>query len=334
LISAIGTSIGPEEFDLQKLRYHKIIIMTDADVDGSHIRTLLLTFFYRQMTELILRGNVFIAQPPLYRVQVGKQEQYLSREKELTEFLMARATENVVVCLPEEGREYEGRALIDKLHDLMDFRQVFDKLNRKIGANGLLNDVLVELSGYVSETGRKSTATALLSDRKALSDVADAFADRGLTAEVLYDEEHSLFELKLSRGGEAAVVLGHELFASAEWNQLALLHRRILDLQDTEIVIREKDKETGIAGADELAEHIISAGKKNLSIQRYKGLGEMNPTQLWETTMNPETRTLLRVDIEDAIETDEIFTVLMGDQVEPRRRFIEDNALNVKNLDI
>ena len=130
------------------------------------------------------------------------------------------------------------------------------------------------------------------------------------------------------------IVLGHELLASAEWNQLSILHRRILDLQATKMVIREKEKETAIADADELAEHIIAAGKRNLSIQRYKGLGEMNPTQLWDTTMNPETRTLLRVNIEDAIETDEIFTVLMGDQVEPRRRFIEDNALNVKNLDI
>jgi DNA gyrase subunit B len=159
-------------------------------------------------------------------------------------------------------------------------------------------------------------------------------ADKGLTAEVLYDEERSLFKLKVSQSGVVPMTLGHELLASAEWNQLAKLHRRTLDLQDTEMVICEKERETAIADANELAEHIIAAGKKNLAIQRYKGLGEMNPTQLWDTTMNPETRTLLRVDIEDAIETDEIFTVLMGDQVEPRRRFIEDNALNVKNLDI
>jgi DNA gyrase subunit B len=308
--------------------------MTDADVDGSHIRTLLLTFFYRQMTELILRGHVYIAQPPLYRVQVGKREQYLAREKELTEFLMSRATEDVVVYLPETGREYSGRKLVDKLHDLMDFRRIYDKLNRKVGGNGLLNHVLDELSGYAGDREAPPTADTLLSNKGALSEVADSLADRGLTTEVLYDEEHSLFELKLSQSGEVPLILGHELLASAEWNQLAVLHRKILDLQNAEMVIRERDKETAIADADELAEHIISAGKKNLSIQRYKGLGEMNPTQLWETTMNPETRTLLRVDIEDAIETDEIFTVLMGDQVEPRRRFIEDNALNVKNLDI
>jgi len=331
LISAIGTSIGPEDFDLKRLRYHKIIIMTDADVDGSHIRTLLLTFFYRQMTELILRGHVFIAQPPLYRVQVGKREQYLTREKELTEFLMSRATENLVVILPQAGQEYQGRALVDKLHDLMEFRKIYDKLNRKVGANGLLSEVLSELSSRLSD---EFTNDILLADKEALSGVADSLADKDLTTEVLFDEEHSLFELKVSRAGSSPVVLGHELFVSAEWNQLASLHRRILDLQNTEIVIREKDTETAIGNADQLAEHIISAGKKNLSIQRYKGLGEMNPTQLWNTTMNPETRTLLRVDIEDAIETDEIFTVLMGDQVEPRRRFIEDNALNVKNLDI
>jgi DNA gyrase subunit B len=286
------------------------------------------------MTELISRGHVFIAQPPLYRVQAGKQERYLSREKELTEFLMSRATEDVVVYLPGAARQYSGRSLVDKLHDLMDFRRVYDKLNRKVGGNGMLNDVLTELSGYAGEGKSWSTTDALLSDKAALSGIADSLADRGLTTEVLYDEEHSLFELKLSRSGEASIILGHELLASAEWNQLAALHRKIVDLQNAEMVIREKEKETAIADADQLAEHIISAGKKNLSIQRYKGLGEMNPTQLWETTMNPETRTLLRVDIEDAIETDEIFTVLMGDQVEPRRRFIEDNALNVKNLDI
>jgi DNA gyrase subunit B len=334
LISAIGTSIGPEAFDIEKLRYHKIIIMTDADVDGSHIRTLLLTFFYRQMTDLIQRGHVFIAQPPLYRVQAGKREQYLSREKELNEFLMSRATEDVVVCVPDTGTEYRGRDLVDKLHDLMDFRRIYDKLNRKTGANGLLNHVLAELSRIVNVSGTPSTTNALLSDRESLSEVADSLADRGLTTEVLYDEEHSLFELKVSLSGDMPIVLGHELLASAEWNQLSILHRKILDLQAAEMVIREKEKETVIADADELAEHIIAAGKRNLSIQRYKGLGEMNPTQLWDTTMNPETRTLLQVNIEDAIETDEIFTVLMGDQVEPRRRFIEDNALNVKNLDI
>jgi DNA gyrase subunit B len=334
LISAIGTSIGPEAFDLEKLRYHKIIIMTDADVDGSHIRTLLLTFFYRQMTELVLRGHVFIAQPPLYRVQAGKREQYLTQEKELTEFLMSRATEDIVVYLPAEDREYSGRSLIDKLHDLMDFRRIYDKLNRKIGANGLLNHVLAELSRTTVESVGPSATDVLLSDENALSEVANSLADKGLATEVLFDEEHSLFELKVSQAGEIPVVLGHELLASAEWNQLAGLHRRILDLLDTEMVIRQKDTETAIADSDELAEHIIAAGKKNLSIQRYKGLGEMNPTQLWDTTMNPETRTLLKVNIEDAIETDEIFTVLMGDQVEPRRRFIEDNALNVKNLDI
>jgi DNA gyrase subunit B len=334
LISAIGTSIGPEDFDLEKLRYHKIIIMTDADVDGSHIRTLLLTFFYRQMTELIQRGHVYIAQPPLYRVQVGKREQYLTREKELTEFLMSRATENLVVALPESGLEFKGRELVDKLHDLMEFRKIYDKLNRKIGANGLLNEVLIELSEHLNEDTGDTAIAALLANKRALSDVADSLADKGLTTDVVFDEEHSLFELKVSRAGLVPVILGHELFASAEWNQLASLHRRILDLQIAQMVIREKEKEIAVADAEQLADHIISAGKKNLSIQRYKGLGEMNPTQLWETTMNPETRTLLRVDIEDAIETDEIFTVLMGDQVEPRRRFIEENALNVKNLDI
>ena len=334
MISALGTSIGPEEFDVEKLRYHKIIIMTDADVDGSHIRTLLLTFFYRQMTDLIRQGRVYIAQPPLYRVQAGKRETYLNRERELTDYLMKRATEDVVVMLPETGLQYEGNVLIHKMHDLMEYRKLQERLSRKVGANGMLDALLGEVARKAEVPLEIAEDVKLLTARDRLEEIADGMRGRGIAADVLYDQEHSLYELKLCRNSGIPVRINHELLSSAEWQELVRLHQKILEFKDTGFVIRSGERETMVAGLDELVEHILAAGKRNLSIQRYKGLGEMNPIQLWETTMNPETRVLLRVDIEDAIETDEIFTILMGDQVEPRRKFIEENALNVKNLDI
>jgi DNA gyrase subunit B len=334
MISAIGTSIGPDEFDPAKLRYHKIIIMTDADVDGSHIRTLLLTFFYRQMIDLIRGGHVYIAQPPLYRVQAGKKEDYLHREKELTEFLMARATENVVVKIPETGIEYQGSRLIEQMHALTDYRRLFDKVNRKIGSNGFLADLLRGLDGRFQGTPKPEDMDSFLRDREGLKRVAEALRGEDLRIEVLEDEEHSLFELKISKGSAIPVLINHDLLGSAEWQQLARLHQKVQDFSNRKMVIQEKDRETVVSTLDELVDFVLAAGRRNLSIQRYKGLGEMNPLQLWETTMNPESRSLLQVNIEDAIETDEIFTILMGDQVEPRRKFIEENALNVKNLDI
>jgi DNA gyrase subunit B len=334
MISAIGTSIGPEDFDLSRLRYHKVIIMTDADIDGSHIRTLLLTFFFRQMTELIRRGHIYIAQPPLYRVQVGKKEQYIQREKELTEFLMDRAIDNIEVEIQGTEKVYTGEALIDKMHDIMDYRKLYEKLSRKIASNGMLDLLLNEVTGssYDSVSGRESEA--FLSDENTLQNLAEALRKKDLSVSILKDEEHSLFELSIKPRKGPAWVVNHELLSSAEWEQLEQLYLRIRPLIDAQLVIRDKGQASPPVSVYEMVEKIISAGKKNVTIQRYKGLGEMNPIQLWETTMDPESRTLLQVNIEDAFETDEIFTILMGDQVEPRRRFIEDNALNVKNLDI
>ncbi|MEJ2077662.1 MAG: DNA topoisomerase (ATP-hydrolyzing) subunit B [Acidobacteriota bacterium] len=334
MISALGTSIGAEEFDVSKLRYHKIIIMTDADVDGSHIRTLLLTFFYRQMSDLIRRGHIYIAQPPLYRVQVGKRETYLNREKQLTEFLLGRATEDVVVRVERTGREYMGDSLIQNMHDLMDYSRIHEKMNRKIGANGLLEVLLKELVDRIGENASQLVGEALLNNEEFLAQLAGAVESYGYRSEVLPDHEHSLWELRFSRDGGIPVMFDLDLLLSAEWQQLVQLYLRVLEFTDSDLMIREKERETVVQSPDLLVNHILAAGKRNLSIQRYKGLGEMNPLQLWETTMDPETRVLLQVNIEDAIETDEIFTILMGDQVEPRRRFIEDNALNVKNLDI
>jgi DNA gyrase subunit B len=334
MISALGTSIGPEDFDPSRLRYHRIIIMTDADVDGSHIRTLLLTFFYRQMTELLRAGHVFIAQPPLYRVQVGKSETYLHRESELTEFLMTRATENVVVTVESSGKRYEGRELVQKMHDLMEYRRIRERFGRKIGSNGMLDVVLQHLARDAQLRDLALEGDALLRDREVLVRLCEGLRGAGLAADVMFDEEYSLYDLKLSRDSGPTVVFDHGILSGAEWHQLFRLYLRVLEFESGRLVVHQKDSESVVDGVEELVDLLLGTGKRNVTIQRYKGLGEMNPIQLWETTMNPETRTLLRVTIEDAIETDEIFTVLMGDQVEPRRKFIEDNALNVKNLDI
>lgn len=334
IISALGTSIGREEFDIARLRYHKVIIMTDADVDGSHIRTLLLTFFYRQMLELIQEGHIYIAQPPLYRVQVGKQETYLHRERELTEFLMSRATQDVAVKLPREEVEYSGHELVDKMHNLVDFRRIYEKVSRKLGQESLLTPLLETLGREMISENGDSFIEMFLSDEERLKGLADTLRAADFSSEIRFDQEHSLFELKVSCGSAAPVMLGRDLLISAEWQQLMQRYSRVMDLCGQPLVIVEKEKETRVENEKDLLEHIVAAGKKNLTLQRYKGLGEMNPDQLWETTMNPATRTLLKVNIEDAVETDEIFTILMGDQVEPRRKFIEDNALNVKNLDV
>lgn len=333
IISALGTSIGPEDFSLEKLRYHKVIIMTDADVDGSHIRTLMLTFFYRQMVELVRQGHVFIAQPPLYRVQSGKTEKYLHTEKALTAFLLERALSNVEVYLPELGKSYEGEELDRVMGILMEYDRLFDKLARK-AAGGRVLEILLEVFPDELLMGTSSLED-FLAKKENLESLERELSFRGLATRSHYDEEHSLYGAWVENGENGGpVLLDLEFLDSAEWRHIGRLHMKIREFINTEIVIREKDQETRVRTIQEMVDHIEAAGKKNLSIQRYKGLGEMNPLQLWETTMNPEGRKLLRVDIEDAIETDEIFTILMGDQVEPRRNFIEDNALNVKNLDV
>ncbi|MDA2939192.1 DNA topoisomerase (ATP-hydrolyzing) subunit B [Acidobacteria bacterium AH-259-A15] len=334
MISAIGAGIGVEDFDISRLRYHKIIIMTDADVDGSHIRTLLLTFFYRQMTQLVQAGHVFIAQPPLYRIKKGSQERYLHNESGLTEYLMSKATEDLVVSLSRSGKEYKGADLIDKMHALTDFRAIYEKLHRKLGNGNLVDHLLEQISARSDFQSNDTFFRSYLAERRNLEALAGVLEQADYAAEVIHDEEHSLYQLKVRFGLTSPLVIHYDLLFSAELRQLFSLFKKIEEFRGTPLVIREKDEETVINSDGELVDYVVGAGKKNLSIQRYKGLGEMNPEQLWETTMNPDTRVLLQVKIQDAIETDEIFTILMGDQVEPRRHFIEENALNVKNLDV
>jgi len=293
----------------------------------------MLTFFYRQMIDLIRQGHVFIAQPPLFRVQSGRTEQYLHTEKALTTFLLDRALANVEVLLPARDKSYEGEELGAAMNSLMEYNRLFEKLARKSGGAKVL-EVLLKLLPDSLLAGETSLET-FLAERENVGRLEQEMTDKGLETRPHYDEEHSLHGAWVENGeGSGPVLLDREFLDSAEWRQIGRLHLRIREFKDIEILIRDNGKETRVETIQEMIEHIESAGKKNLSVQRYKGLGEMNPIQLWETTMNPETRTLLRVDIEDAIETDEIFTILMGDQVEPRRSFIEDNALNVKNLDI
>jgi DNA gyrase subunit B len=334
MISAIGTGIGADDFDLTKLRYHKVIIMTDADVDGSHIRTLLLTFFYRQMEQLVQGGHVFIAQPPLYRVKRGSKERYLHDEDQLRDYLMDKATEDLVVSVSKTGQVYERTDLIDKMHALMAFRTIYEKLSRKLGDGEVVDHLLEHILAQSNFQNGDDFYRSYLAEQKNVKALAAVLKKQGYDGEITYDEEHSLNKLEVRMGHAAPVAIHYDLLSSAEFKQLFGLYRKVEEFRGVPLLIKEKDKETVVNNEGELVDYIVAAGKKNVVLQRYKGLGEMNPQQLWDTTMNPETRTLLQAKIEDAIETNEIFTVLMGDQVEPRRKFIEDNALNVKNLDI
>jgi len=332
MITALGTGIGNEDFDVAKLRYNKIIIMTDADVDGSHIRTLLLTFFFRQMTELIERGHVFIAQPPLFKIKKGRKEDYIRDEKGLTRELMRSATEDIEVKIGNESQVLQARQLSSFLNSLVDYRNFFAKLEKRLRDR--------RLAQILMESGVE--AKSHLAQKGMLEAAAGKVMDLGYETEIVFDEEHSLYNLVISGGpenGNYRRVFDLSFISLAEYKRAVSLAHALKEYDKPPFTIEQKSETKGgtrkeLTTREELLDHILASGKKEFSIQRYKGLGEMNPGQLWETTMNAETRTLLQVRIDDAVETDEIFTVLMGDAVEPRRKFIEDNALDVKNLDV
>ena len=344
LITALGTGIGKDDFDIARLRYHKLILMTDADVDGSHIRTLLLTFLYRQMPQLFehkapdgeTRGYVYIAQPPLFKVKKGKNERYIKDEREMNRFLMKKATEDVKVVIKATGETLEGRDLAAMLEKLVEFNAYHGKLERRLHDRRILDTVLETLAGrkgLLQKEGRK--LHDVFADEDLLGNIDKALADAGFDTEMSSDEEHGLSEIEVNPSGAGSrVLIDWELATHVEFQRAVDLYRSLSSLHQPPFVIGENGSEISVESRDELLDHVLTAAKKDLHIQRYKGLGEMNPEQLWETTMNPEKRTLLQVRIDDVVETDEIFTVLMGDQVEPRRKFIEDNALDVKNLDI
>ena len=335
LITALGTGIGKDEFNAEKLRYHKIIIMTDADVDGAHIRTLLLTFFYRQMPDLLERGHIYIAQPPLYGIKHGKNLAYVNNEKEMEDFLMQRAAEGVAVSVEKTGAEFSGDRVKSLLRGIYEHRRVYDKLHRRLQHRELLDRLLYAIAGDGGLLQQGFTLRQLFEKRELLEILCPAIEDIGYRCTVDQDEEHGLYSLEVEKNhSKKKLRLTWEDLSSAEWVRLFDLYAELAPLQKPPFTIRENGNVVTVSSTGELLDYALALGKKNLTIQRYKGLGEMNPEQLWKTTMDPATRTLLKVSIDDAVQTDAIFTILMGDAVEPRRRFIEDNALNVRNLDI
>jgi DNA gyrase subunit B len=335
MISAIGTGIGKEDFAADKLRYNRIILMTDADVDGSHIRTLLLTFFYRQMPELVEGGHIYIAQPPLYGVKHGKALRYLKNEREMEDYLMQRATEGVVVIVEKTGKQYSGPQLIKLMRCVHEYTTVYEKLNRRLQDKRLLDRLLQSIADEGGFFSNGISLKQLFGDKELLMVLDPVLRQIDYEATIAPDEEHGLHCLVVeNRTSGNRISLNWDFLSSAEWQRLFDLYSEMVPLAKPPVTVKENGSSVGVNSGEELLSYLLALGKKDLSMQRYKGLGEMNPAQLWETTMNPETRTLLKVSIDDAVQTDAIFTILMGDAVEPRRRFIEDNALNVRNLDI
>ncbi|MGI8467075.1 MAG: DNA topoisomerase (ATP-hydrolyzing) subunit B [Pyrinomonadaceae bacterium] len=334
LITCLGTGIGKDDFDVSKLRYHKICLMTDADVDGSHIRTLLLTFFYRQMPELVEKGYVYIAQPPLYKVKRGKKEEYIKDEKSMFRYMMRQATGDVQITA--NGRIIEGRELSKSLEQTVEFKKYFERFARRLNHDEKLLSALLEaFAGKDGILARNSIKIRKVFEQEDLMAQVEAkVAGFGFRTELLQDEEHGLSEIEVTFPNGTTLLFDWNMASYVEFQKAVELKTILENNFPAPFVMGENGKSEQVGSREELLDKIMAAAKKDLTIQRYKGLGEMNPEQLWETTMDPEKRTLLQVKIEDAIETDQIFTVLMGDQVEPRRKFIEDNALDVKNLDV
>ncbi len=323
IITALGTGIGKDDFDPSKLRYHKVILMTDADVDGSHIRTLLLTFFFRHMRELIEKEHIYIAQPPLYRVKRGKMDRYIRDEREFARELMKRATEEHEVK-GKDGKPISAGDLTTFLLNVQEYEQVAAKLGRRLHERTIL-DLLAE-----SEIEKKAD----FEDKKKLTALSKAMEKAKLEVEekIVFDEEHSMYELVFTNGGERRV--NWALVASAEYKRLRTLRALIEALNKPPFTIVHKNAKVVKEDASALLSYVLEDAKSEFNITRFKGLGEMNPEQLWETTMNAETRTLLKVKLEDAVAAEEIFSTLMGENVEMRRNFIKENALEVVNLDI
>ncbi|PYU25379.1 MAG: DNA topoisomerase (ATP-hydrolyzing) subunit B [Acidobacteria bacterium] len=325
IITALGTGIGKDDFDAGRLRYHKVILMTDADVDGSHIRTLLLTFFFRHMKELVERGHVYIAQPPLYRVKRGKIDRYIRDEREFSHELMRRATEDHIVKA-KEGVSLEGAALTTFLLNVQEYDQIAAKLLRRLRERAVVDLVAA------SDLEKKSD----FEDKKALERLLKAIerAKLKIEATLSYDEEHSLYELVLGNGSGHSARINWALASTPDVKRLRTLGRAISTSDKPPFTVScNGDKVTKESAAQVLA-FVLEDAKKEFTITRFKGLGEMNPEQLWATTMNAESRTLLKVKLEDVVEAEKMFTTLMGENVEERRKFIEDNALDVQNLDI
>jgi DNA gyrase subunit B len=325
LITALGTGIGKDDYNADKLRYHRIIIMTDADVDGSHIRTLLLTFFYRQMPELVERGHIYIAQPPLYKVKQGKQETYIKDDYELKQHLLRAALKGAEL-IPASGREVLPQETFEEIaREFLLAEAVVERLSRRMDFDVLYSLLKTEALHLETEAQAKESAKRLL---PLLGQVR---------IEVGHHENEDFWHLEVYRerhGIEHLTLIDNEFLQSGDYAQIARTATILAGLIQDGAEIRRGEAAAAVYDFKGALDWLLNEARKNLAIQRYKGLGEMNPGQLWETTMDPQVRRLLRVQIEDAIAADEIFTTLMGEEVEPRRNFIETNALGVRNLDV
>jgi DNA gyrase subunit B len=343
IITALGTGVGKEEYNIDKIRYHKVIIMTDADVDGSHIRTLLLTFFYRQMAEIVDKGYLYIAQPPLFKVGKGKSEKYLKNETDLNDWILKKVCDQKYITLGNDGRKINDHQLYMFICDLSEYFTQLAKLIKR-GIPAALVELLIN-----QDIGDKQ----LLQDKEKMVALRDVLIKEGYQVEdLIWNEERDVYEMiimGLSGIKEKEIIIGpadksfspinigRGLIYSSDYQKCFLIGKNIAkyDLPPFNVFSKESDSQTDTAkDKHELLELLFAEGKKGINVQRYKGLGEMNPEQLWQTTMNPEKRNLLKVKVEDIVDTDEIFTILMGEEVEPRRDFIQNNALEVSTLDI
>jgi DNA gyrase subunit B len=377
MITALGCGIGKDDFDASKIRYGKIILMTDADVDGSHIRTLLLTFFFRHMTELIKRDNIYIAQPPLFKIKKGRFEQYIKDEREFDKVMVNRASEGMIVRHGETASRIEGHDLIRFMGVLKEYLDFVEKVDKRV-RNEKLTEMLAR-SEFVHRADFASKAQSdvppkLIALHEELTELKDEFQFKAVNPPV-EDEEHHTWSICFTDSQGATRCIDWALASSPEFKQMMSKYMLIKEFLEPPFLIEYATKGAAVETAQgdteegegeapaenaeaqaetkqtrrparilrepvekqtarELYAHIVETGKKDYSVQRYKGLGEMTSSQLWETTMDPERRTLLQVKLEDIAESEAIFTTLMGEDVEARRKFIEDNALDVKNLDI
>jgi DNA gyrase subunit B len=335
LITALGTGIGPEDFDVEKIRYQKLIIMTDADVDGSHIRTLLLTFFFRHMRPVIERGYLYIAQPPLYKVKRGQTEMYLKNQVAFDDYILQLATDKLRLLGTGEGKEIGGNRLAAQIRRVQTFERLLGRLQRRHHDPRVLRAIALHWSLALPLLREASQATQLLLE---LRDVLQRqYGEIVQDTEMPWDEEHNCYRIVIvtrDNGSLLTTNIDYTLLASQDFQDLRALARQLETLGAAPYTLQNGAVETVAESFDVLLQTVSATGKKDLNIQRYKGLGEMNPIQLWDTTMDPERRTLLQVTIEDAVEADYIFTTLMGDQVDPRKAFIEKHAKEVVNLDV
>ncbi|WDZ76555.1 DNA topoisomerase (ATP-hydrolyzing) subunit B [Ensifer adhaerens] len=330
LITALGTSIGKDEFNADKLRYHKIIIMTDADVDGAHIRTLLLTFFFRQMPELIERGHLYIAQPPLYKVTRGKSAQYLKNEQALEDYLITMGLEEAALEL-ESGEVRAGQDLREVINDALRLRNLMNGLHSRYN-RAIVEQAAIAGALNVELNGQRDAYEAIAAEVARRLDVIAEETERGWSGAVT--SEGGLRLERMVRGVKEVAVLDMALIGSSDARYIDQLSAKLKEVYAAPPALRRRDGTQEISGPRALLDAIFAAGRKGLSMQRYKGLGEMNAEQLWETTLDPNVRSLLQVRVTDATDADGLFSRLMGDEVEPRRDFIQENALSVANLDI